>query len=110
MAPSDKDKEIGKRIKQLGKEHGYSVTKIAKDNNLSYDTMSRVNRGIGINKEKVEMLAKYYGVSTDFILKGEENIEPEEPTRDFYLKVFQTLSVNELRKLYNIGKEVEIIV
>lgn len=66
MSTSDKNKEIGRRIKQLGIDHGYSVQKIAQDNHISYDTMSRVNRGIGISKEKVEMFAKYYDVSTDF--------------------------------------------
>lgn len=109
MAPSDKDKGIGKRIKQLGKEHGYSVAKIAQDNHLSYDTMSRVNRGIGIDKEKVEMFAKYYGVSTDFILTGKVDAKPEEPTREFYIQQFSMLSVENMRILINIGKEVKMI-
>lgn len=110
VSTSDKNKEIGRRIKQLGIDHGYSVQKIAQDNHISYDTMSRVNRGIGISKEKVEMFAKYYDVSTDFILTGKESIKTEEPTKEFYIKVLQGLSVDDLRKLYNIGKEVEIIV
>ena len=50
MVPSDKDKEIGKRIKALAKKNGYAIAKIAMDTGLSEATVSRLNRGISLQK------------------------------------------------------------
>lgn len=109
MAPSDKDKEIGKRIKALAKQRGYQIAKIAMDTGLSEATVSRLNRGISLTKDNLRIIADYYGVSMDFILNGEENAEPVEPTKEFYIQQFSMLSIDNMRILYNIGKEVKMI-
>lgn len=109
MAPSDKDKEIGKRIKALAKKNGYAIAKIAMDTGLSEATVSRLNRGISLTKDNIRIIADYYGVSIDFIMNGVENAEPDDSTREFYIQQFSMLSVENMRILINIGKEVKMI-
>lgn len=109
MAPSDKDKEIGKRIKALAKKNGYAIAKIAMDTGLSEATVSRLNRGISLTKDNIRIIADYYGVSIDFIMNGVENAEPDDLTREFYIQQFSMLSVENMRILINIGKEVKMI-
>lgn len=109
MAPSDNDKEIGKRIKALAKKNGYAIAKIAMDTGLSEATVSRLNRGISLTKDNIRIIADYYGVSIDFIMNGVENAEPDDSTREFYIQQFSMLSVENMRILINIGKEVKMI-
>lgn len=74
--------EVGKRIKGLAKEHGYYIAKI-------------------------QIIAKYYGVTVDYILYG--NQEKSASDKDYYLERFEQLDVNELKKLYNIAVASDII-
>lgn len=99
--------EVGKRIKGLAKEHGYCIAKIQMDTGLSYDTISRMNRGISLTKDNIGIIARYYGVSIDYILYG--NQEKSVSDKDYYLERFEQLDVNELKKLYNIAVASDII-
>lgn len=99
--------EVGKRIKGLAKEHGYYIAKIQMDTGLSYDTISRMNRGISLTKENIGIIARYYGVAVDYILYG--NQEKSVSDKDYYLERFEQLDVNELKKLYNIAVVSDII-
>lgn len=99
--------EVGKRIKGLAKEHGYYIAKIQMDTGLSYDTISRMNRGISLTKDNIGIIARYYGVAVDYILYG--NQEKSASDKDYYLERFEQLDVNELKKLYNIAVASDII-
>ena len=79
------------------------------DTGLSEATVSRLNRGISLTKDNIRIIADYYGVSIDFIMNGVENAEPDDSTREFYIQQFSMLSVENMRILINIGKEVKMI-
>ncbi len=108
MIPSDENKAIGRRIKQLAKDHGYKIAKIAMDTHLSESTVSRMNRGYSLSKENISIIAEYYGVSTDFILTGAEKAN-EEPTREFMIRTFIDLDTEDMKRLYDIAKLAKIV-
>ena len=63
---------IGRRLKQLREKTGKSQMKVAEDVGVHWMTIFNIEKGKrGFSVITLLSLSQYYGVSTDFILKGE---------------------------------------
>lgn len=82
-------REFGKRLKKLRTMRGLTQEKLAEELNVSWDHISRVERGCrSCSVDLMIAIAGYFGVSTDYLLTGKEmNRE-----RNRILSVIQELS------------------
>ena len=69
---------IGKRIRQLREQQGYSQTYFAKKLNVSKQTLYKYENGIitNIPSDKVEKIAEYCGVTPSYIMGWEDDATP----------------------------------
>lgn len=66
--------ETGKRIRELRQERGKSLAATAYDMNLGEGTLRKIESGErGPSMDVLLMLSEYFNVSTDYLLKGENN-------------------------------------
>lgn len=66
--------EMGKRIHNLRKHHGYTQEQLAEMMQVSVQMISNLERGIkAIRIDNLIHLSRILGVSTDYILTGKEN-------------------------------------
>lgn len=56
------------RVKELRKERNMRQTELANKVNVSQQTISRIEKGDSLPADILVNLAKYFGVSTDYIL------------------------------------------
>lgn len=64
----------GKRLRELRKWAGKTQEQVAEVVGVEPGTISRIERGVkGPSIETLLMLSHVYGVSTDYILKGDGN-------------------------------------
>lgn len=69
---ADRSQAIGKRVKKLRDERGWSEEKLARKADLSRQTIRNVEAGVGLPKlETLELIADAFEVSLAFLL-GEE--------------------------------------
>ncbi len=65
--------EIGKRIQQLRKHHGYTQERLAEKMQVSIQMISNLERGVkAIRIDNLIHLSQILDVSTDYILTGKE--------------------------------------
>lgn len=65
---------IGERIRELRTSKGITATFVAKSVGLSPATLSEIERDKnGITVKNVIALSEFFGVTTDYILKGTNN-------------------------------------
>ena len=65
----------GKRLKKLRKQAGKTQEQIAEAVGLEPGTISRIERGVkGMSIDSLLMFSEIYGVSTDYILKGDKTV------------------------------------
>ena len=65
----------GKRLKELRKQAGKTQEQVAEAVGLEPGTISRIERGVkGMSIDSLLMFSEIYGVSTDYILKGDETM------------------------------------
>lgn len=71
---------LGERIKKLSDEKGVSNYQISKDTGISQSTLSRLmtNSTSKLNSTNIEILAKYFDVSVDYLRTGNEEKTPKE--------------------------------
>lgn len=122
---------IGDRLKNARENKMLSQIQVYKDTGIHNKTLSGYERGISQpDLETIALLAKYYGVSTDYLLLGESKIKSEKTkysaTQDTYLnqvlendnnyKVMEDIlslspenqrEIHKLIKLYKIKEEYE---
>lgn len=68
--------KFGERLQGLRKEKGFSQERIAEELNVSRQSVSKWERGESSPEmDKVVALSSILGVSTDFLLKGEDEKE-----------------------------------
>ncbi|MCR3954939.1 MAG: helix-turn-helix domain-containing protein [Gudongella sp.] len=68
--------KFGERLQGLRKEKGFSQEKVAEELKVSRQSVSKWERGESFPEmDKVIVLSKILGVSTDFLLKGEDEKE-----------------------------------
>ena len=68
----------GKRLKELRKQAGKTQEQ-AEAVGLEPGTISRIERGVkGMSIDSLLMFSEIYGVSTDYILKGDETMTPSD--------------------------------
>lgn len=66
--------EMGRRIQQLRKHHGYTQEQLAEMMHVSIQMISNLERGIkAIRIDNLIHLSQLLEVSTDYILTGKEN-------------------------------------
>ena len=66
--------DIGKRLKQLREKNNKTLKQVYKDTGISISNLSEVENGIhGCNAETLRILAKYYNVTTDYLLGKTDN-------------------------------------
>ncbi len=69
----------GKRLKKLRKQAGKTQEQVAEAVGLEPGTISRIERGAkGMSIDSLLMFSEIYGVSTDYILKGDETMTPSD--------------------------------
>lgn len=92
--------QIGLRIKKRAKELGYTADFLAEKMNIEYATVSRIYRGFSVKIEYIYELSEILGVSTDYLLKGNESDNAKEisVSRDGYMKFLEGLSDKELEQ------------
>ena len=72
-------KASGKRLKALRKQVGKTQEQIAEAVGLEPGTISRIERGAkGMSIDSLLIFSEIYGVSTDYILKGDETMIPSD--------------------------------
>lgn len=65
----------GKRLKELRKQAGKTQEQIAEAVGLESGTISRIERGAkGMSIDSLLMFSEIYGVSTDYIMKGDKTV------------------------------------
>ena len=65
----------GKRLKELRKQAGKTQEQVAEAVGLEPGTISRIERGAkGMSIDSLLMFSEIYGVSTDYILKGDKTV------------------------------------
>lgn len=65
----------GKRLKDLRKQAGKTQEQVAEAVGLEPGTISRIERGAkGMSIDSLLMFSEIYGVSTDYILKGDKTV------------------------------------
>lgn len=66
-------KESGKRIAKLRKERGLTQDQLAEKLNISTSKLGKLERGLqGLSIDLLVEIRCFFGVSTDYILLGEE--------------------------------------
>ena len=75
------------RILALLKENGITAKKLTSDLEISNSSVSDWKKGSKPSCDVVVKLAKYFGVSTDYILLGEKSISISQEDQDI-LKLF----------------------
>ena len=66
-------KEFGKRLKEIRMVHGLTQEKLAEELNISWDHLSKIERGArSCSIELLIAISGYFGVSTDYLLTGKE--------------------------------------
>ena len=69
----------GKRLKELRKQAGKTQEQVAEAVGLEPGTISRIERGVkGMSIDSLLMFSEIYGVSTDYILKGDKAVTPSD--------------------------------
>ena len=69
----------GKRLKALRKQAGKTQEQVAETVGLEPGTISRIERGVkGMSIDSLLMFSEIYGVSTDYILKGDKAVTPSD--------------------------------
>ena len=69
----------GKRLKELRKQAGKTQEQVAEAVGLEPGTISRIERGAkGMSIDSLLMFSEIYGVSMDFILKGDKTGAPSD--------------------------------
>lgn len=90
----DIEKNIAERIQKLRKEKGLSQEELAEVVNVSRQAVSKWESEQSLpDIDKIIALAEYFGVSTDYLLKGEEpwtGDEPHIPLNPLTLVTFTT--------------------
>ena len=72
--------EIGNRIKELRVKANLSLHELADEAGFSAGYLSEVERGkSAISGEKLAALARIFGISTDYLLTGENQAQEENP-------------------------------
>ncbi len=90
-------KEVGLRVKKRAKDLGYTVQSLAEELHVEYATVSRIYRGLSVKIEYIFDLSEILDVSTDYLLKGEDNKKREIlPDRASCLSFLSGLSDEEL--------------
>lgn len=70
----DYKKDMGKRLRAYRLESSLTQDKMAEILDVSLKHYSEVERGItGLSVEKLIFLSNYFGLSLDYLLKGEQN-------------------------------------
>ena len=78
------------RILALLKENGITAKKLTSDLEISNSSVSDWKKGSKPSCDVVVKLAKYFGVSTDYILLGEKSVSISQEDQDI-LKLFHQL-------------------
>lgn len=66
-------KESGKRIKELRKKRGLTQEQLGEAVGLSYKTINYIENGVrGTTIDNMEIMADYFGVSIDYLVRGKE--------------------------------------
>ena len=73
---SDYKKDMGKRLRTYREQAQLTQEKMAEILNVSIKHYSEVERGlIGLSVERLIFLSNFFGISLDYLLKGEDNHE-----------------------------------
>lgn len=71
-------KEVGKRVKNLRKKLNMSQEKLAEELNYSHYAICKIERGNqALTIDYGLIYADYFGVSLDYIYKGEQPVDDE---------------------------------
>lgn len=70
--------ECGKRLRQLREATGKTQQEVAQETSISVDTLRKVEQGRSMASAWfIDVLSRYYNVSTDYIITGKDKIKIE---------------------------------
>ena len=95
--------ESGRRLKELRKKKGKTQEQVAEEVRIALKTYQAVEQGQrGWSVDTLLLLSGYFGVSLDFLVKGES-----EDTSDYILsEVIRHMDLNKQEKLWQITESV----
>ena len=97
----------GKRLKALRKQAGKTQEQVAEAVGLEPGTISRIERGVkGMSIDSLLMFSEIQGVSTDYILKGDETMTPSDALLEELEALVQKYkSLQEIKGEFGVGKQ-----
>lgn len=98
------NKTLGDRVQQLRKEANYTQSELSKKIGISHTQMARYElKGVQPPADVLNKLADVFGVSIDFLVRGEKDKYATETINDTEL-------VNQFRQLSDLPKEEKNVV
>lgn len=96
----------GKRVKQLRKDKRITQTKLAKMTGITHGTISKLERGLikELSSNSVDKMAKALGVTTDYLLRGNEDSMSDlvcEKEVEYVVEQYHRLSYPQRKQLKN---------
>ena len=89
--------EIGERIKKLRKDKGITQERLAIDICISRSNIGRYERNeIEPDIASLESLADYFGVSIDYLVRGETKMSDKNEINDCLNKFFSSASPKQI--------------
>ena len=96
-------KEVGERLKNLRKEHGFTQRDIADFIDMSQSQIAKVETGErNLKLTKLSKLCGLYGVNEEYILYGEECDQPK-----VYVKKCKGLSIETMYRMNKICRNLK---
>ena len=94
-------------VKQAAKAKGYSINKLEQELGFARSYISKF-KNITPSVEKIQQIADFLEVSTDYLLSGEENKNDKYYLNDKTAQVAQEIFENkELRALFDVQKDMQ---
>lgn len=95
---------LGDRVQQLRKEAGYTQSELSKKIDISHTQMARYElKGVQPPADVLNKLADVFGVSIDFLVRGEKDKYANDSIKDNEL-------VNQFKQLNDLPKEEKNVV
>ncbi|MBR3780784.1 MAG: hypothetical protein IKK63_06270 [Clostridia bacterium] len=66
--------EIGERVSKLRLENGFSLRSFSLASRIPHKRVEEIERGCVPSIEEIVCLSEFFAVTTDFLLKGENNV------------------------------------
>lgn len=98
MADTEIDLDLAERLDELIVNHHKTAEQIAEDLGVSPAGLHKWRRKGQVKRSKLAAVARYFGVSTDYLLTGETQWG-ETPQRRVWIEKIESLSPDDQRRI-----------